>query len=228
MLSGNRAPRVPAHHKAIYESGDRKVEVQVHDLSTSGIFVRSGFFDRAGTDARLHLQTHLSHGPVTISARVARTGDLPCRGMGLYFTNPTESGHDVINRYCHSFGQDHRIILVDDDPAILRMMARLLRDRGVAYFGIDLPVDSEYVIARFKPQVVLLDVMMPRMNGPELARRLRTMEDTRDITVAFYSATSPDSLPSDVRDIPFIPKGCPLKELMNSLDGLLGRPQLPA
>ena len=228
MNANLRAPRVPAHHIAVYESAERTAEVHVHDMSSSGLFVRSTVFDPEGTEVRLHVHTHLSHEPVSVSARVARTGDSPCRGMGLYFTEPDEAGRTVIDRYCAAFEQEHRVILVDDDTAILRMMARLLRNRGIAYIGIDLPVDSEYVIARFKPQVVLLDLMMPQVDGIDLARRLRAQDDTRNITLAFYSATSMDHLPEDVRDIPFIPKGCPLKELLAAVDSLLGRAQLPA
>jgi two-component system, OmpR family, response regulator MprA len=71
-----------------------------------------------------------------------------------------------------------RILAVDDDTEILDVLSRGLKFEG---YEVDTAEDGEKALSRFKetaPDLVLLDVMMPGMDGLEVAREIRKMRDT--------------------------------------------------
>ena len=80
------------------------------------------------------------------------------------------------------------ILIVDDVAMNARLLVNLLQDEdynlAVATNGqmaLDLVDDR-------KPDLILLDIMMPNMDGYETCRRLKASEDTRDIPVIFLTA----------------------------------------
>ncbi len=69
--------------------------------------------------------------------------------------------------------ESQKLLLVDDENAITDNLAPFLKRSG---FDVAVAADGEEAldqIASFRPDVVILDVMMPRMNGREVLRRLR-------------------------------------------------------
>ena len=81
-----------------------------------------------------------------------------------------------------------KILIIDDDLDTLRLVGLMLQKQGYQAIsassgakGIEL-VDSE------KPDLIILDVMMPGMDGYEVARRLRTNEKFRDIPILMFTA----------------------------------------
>ena len=80
------------------------------------------------------------------------------------------------------------ILLADDNPQILGMLAARLEKRG---YQILTAGDGEEALelARTRaPALVILDVMMPRKNGWEVARALKQSEDTARIKVVVLTA----------------------------------------
>jgi CheY-like chemotaxis protein len=65
------------------------------------------------------------------------------------------------------------ILLVEDDPAIRRMMQLALEDEGYEVVSVSDGVDALGAIARRPPGLILLDLRMPRMNGWEFAEAYR-------------------------------------------------------
>ena len=80
---------------------------------------------------------------------------------------------------------DGEILIVDDNPANIEVLSELLTDyrRRVA---IDGPTALRLVEAR-PPDLILLDVMMPRMDGFEVCRRLKAQPGTAEIPVIFIT-----------------------------------------
>jgi DNA-binding response OmpR family regulator len=81
-----------------------------------------------------------------------------------------------------------RILVADDDPEILSMISLRLSKRG---FEIDEAQDGVQALAlarQKKPDAVILDVMMPGMNGWEVARELRADRDLKDIGILILTA----------------------------------------
>ena len=84
--------------------------------------------------------------------------------------------------------QGARILLVDDRQANLDILCTLLEDGG---YKILMASDGHIALriaARVVPDLILLDVMMPGIDGYEVCRRLKHDETTRDIPVIFVTA----------------------------------------
>ena len=82
----------------------------------------------------------------------------------------------------------HNILVVDDQPINVQLLKRKLEKEGLrvttAYNGIE-ALES---VKNEKPDLILLDVMMPDMDGIEVCQRLQAQEDTRSIPVIFITA----------------------------------------
>ncbi|EIJ43225.1 bacteriophytochrome (light-regulated signal transduction histidine kinase) [Beggiatoa alba B18LD] len=80
------------------------------------------------------------------------------------------------------------LLIVDDVPANVAMLFDFLTDAGfkvlVAQEGLRAIQKAEYA----KPDLILLDVMMPDMNGFEVCRIIKMQESTRDIPIIFMTA----------------------------------------
>src|SRR5262245_28669648 len=85
-----------------------------------------------------------------------------------------------------------RILLVDDDPAILRLLDVNFRMEG---FEVDATSHGEEALAtaaRDVPDVVVLDLMLPGMDGREILRRRRQQPATSAVRLVFLTARGRD------------------------------------
>lgn len=80
------------------------------------------------------------------------------------------------------------ILVVDDTPENLRLLAGILSEKG--YLVRPVPNGKLALSAAEKmlPDIVLLDIMMPEMDGYEVCQRLKDCEVTKDVPVIFISA----------------------------------------
>jgi two-component system, OmpR family, response regulator len=83
----------------------------------------------------------------------------------------------------------NKILYVEDDPDIAFLVGRVLRKTG----GFEVRhcicgADAIDAIEDFNPDLVLLDVMMPKMDGPETLRRLRKTKTGADVPAVFMTA----------------------------------------
>lgn len=81
-----------------------------------------------------------------------------------------------------------RVLVADDDPIILRLLEVNL---GLEDFVVETASRGEDAIRRaqeLRPDVIILDVMMPGMSGYDVAEQLRQDPDTSGIPVVFLSA----------------------------------------
>ena len=81
-----------------------------------------------------------------------------------------------------------RILIVDDEPNIVLSLEFLMEQAG---FEVAVAEDGEAALAQlaaFRPDLVLLDIMLPRLNGYEVCQRLRAHPDWSSIKVVMLSA----------------------------------------
>ena len=81
-----------------------------------------------------------------------------------------------------------KILLVDDEPNILVAIEFLLAKEG---YKIQKAFDGQQAIEKvesFHPNIIILDVMMPGLDGFEVARRVRHMDGNDDIKIIFLTA----------------------------------------
>ncbi|MDP1653196.1 MAG: response regulator [Rhodocyclaceae bacterium] len=79
------------------------------------------------------------------------------------------------------------ILIVDDDPGNLGALGRMLRRQYEVLIAPSGARALEIVAGPIKPDLILLDVMMPVMNGYEVLKRLRENPDTRALPVIFVT-----------------------------------------
>jgi CheY-like chemotaxis protein len=121
------------------------------------------------------------------------------------------------------------ILIVDDDPDLVETVAMMLEGKGYevgkAYDGIE----AEQAIAKRQPDLVVLDVMMPRKDGYKLCQELKSNEQTRDIPVVLLTAvgdavtsttyTHADGLSTEADE--YIPKPVDPEGLVQTIESFL-------
>ena len=83
-----------------------------------------------------------------------------------------------------------KILLVDDDPDIIELLEYNLKKEGYETASANDGVHAVEMAKTFKPDLILLDVMMPRQDGIETARQLRQLPDFKDTYILFLTARS--------------------------------------
>ena len=87
------------------------------------------------------------------------------------------------------------ILVVDDDPDLVETVAMMLESKdcevGKAYDGIE----GEESIKERRPDLIILDIMMPRKDGYVLCSELKANEETRDIPIILLTAVG-EAVPS--------------------------------
>ncbi len=80
------------------------------------------------------------------------------------------------------------ILVADDDPRLVRVLQINLERDG---FIVMTAEDGKQVLAqvqRCRPDLIILDVMMPNLDGPETSQQLRSNPQTQDIPILFLTA----------------------------------------
>jgi len=129
--------------------------------------------------------------------------------MSIAPDNPMEPG-----------SAEHTILVVDDEPAILRLVSDYLKNVG---FRILVSRDGESALERARyahPDLILLDVVMPGLDGFETCRRLKADETLRDIPVIFMtslSETQDKVLGFQLGAVDYIPKPFEYEEILGRI-----------
>jgi DNA-binding response OmpR family regulator len=84
----------------------------------------------------------------------------------------------------------YKILVVDDNELNLELIGKILELEGYEVATADSGEVALQKIGVFKPDLVLLDVMMPDMDGFELCRRLRKLPISMDLPVLMLTAAS--------------------------------------
>ena len=105
-------------------------------------------------------------------------------------TPAEESTEEVISNFEHNV-YDAKIIIIDDEPLNVRVTQKYLERSGYTKF-VTTTKSSEAcdLIHKEKPDVVLLDLMMPEISGLDILRTLRLDEETRMIPVLILTASN--------------------------------------
>ena len=81
-----------------------------------------------------------------------------------------------------------RVLIVDDEPSIVLSLQFLMQSKGYQVAVARNGEEALKLAAEFKPQLVLLDVMMPAINGFEVCRRLRADPQHYGIKILILTA----------------------------------------
>lgn len=117
-----------------------------------------------------------------------------------------------------------RVLIVDDEPNIVTALEFLLHKHG---YEVQVTANGEDALAQldaFKPDLVLLDVMMPKVSGYEVCQRMRAQPQWQNIKIVMLSAKGREvevskgmSLGADL----YVTKPFSSTELVATIDELL-------
>jgi DNA-binding response OmpR family regulator len=124
-----------------------------------------------------------------------------------------------------------RILLIDDEVGFTRLFKLNLEQRPEYEVRVENWPDRALMTAReFRPDLVLLDVIMPRMIGNDVAARLRADMTLRKVPIVFLSAVggrkSADTSNRALDGFPYIPKPASLEELIEGIERNLPKEQV--
>jgi CheY-like chemotaxis protein len=88
------------------------------------------------------------------------------------------------------------VLIVDDDPIVLEVTRERLESAGYEVHTREEALGTSQWSAEFQPDIVLLDVNMPALAGPELAQLLKKRRATKDIAIILYSSLESEELKS--------------------------------
>ena len=119
-----------------------------------------------------------------------------------------------------------KILIVDDEAAIRQMISLALTNAGYECLEADSAASAQALILRDRPDLILLDWMMPQISGVEYARRLRQEKLTRAIPIIMLTARTEEEdkvrgLESGSDD--YITKPFSTRELLARIKALLRR-----
>jgi two-component system, OmpR family, alkaline phosphatase synthesis response regulator PhoP len=87
---------------------------------------------------------------------------------------------------------DYKILLVDDEKDILEFLSYNLRNEGFNISTASNGIEAVRLTAEIKPHLVLMDVMMPEMDGIAACEEIRSMKNMEHTLVAFLTARGED------------------------------------
>lgn len=123
-----------------------------------------------------------------------------------------------------------KALIVDDEPNIVTALEFLLERRG---YEVRVAANGDEAVAlaeSFRPDVMLLDVMMPKRSGYDVCQRVRARPDLQHVKIVMLSAKGREAevskglaLGADL----YITKPFSTQELVERIDGLLGAAAKP-
>jgi len=88
--------------------------------------------------------------------------------------------------------KDIKILLVDDEPDILEIVGYNLTNEGYQIFTGENGVEAVKLAKKHKPHLIILDVMMPEMDGIEACEQIRKIPDLTETIITFLTARGED------------------------------------
>ncbi len=123
------------------------------------------------------------------------------------------------------------LLIVEDAPEVLQMLDQILRLNGYTVMTARNGQEALAAIEKQQPDLVVTDILMPKIDGFSLIYRLRTDAKTRNIPVVFLTATY---VSGDDRDFAttigatrFVQKPIDTREFLEMIVELLNQPQAP-
>jgi two-component system alkaline phosphatase synthesis response regulator PhoP len=122
--------------------------------------------------------------------------------------------------------ETYKILLVDDEPDILDFLRYNLQKEGFQVFTAGDGVEGLRKAEEVRPHLAILDIMMPKMDGVELCRQLRTRSELANMLVVFLTARDEDYSQIAALDVggdDYITKPIRPRVFMSRINALLRR-----
>jgi two-component system, OmpR family, response regulator VicR len=84
--------------------------------------------------------------------------------------------------------EEKRLVCIEDEPEMIDLVRLILSRKGFNVIGANGGVEGLEVVRREKPDLILLDLMMPDMDGWEVYQQIKADEELREIPVVVVTA----------------------------------------
>ena len=124
----------------------------------------------------------------------------------------------------------HRILVVDDNPTNLKLASDVLEFEGYHIFQAGDAEEALLVIQRMPPDLILMDIALPGMDGLALTRQLKTEALTRSIIIVALTAFAMKGDEAKAREAGcdgYITKPIDTRKLSGLIAGYLRRRPIP-
>ena len=88
--------------------------------------------------------------------------------------------------------EDIKVLLVDDEPDIVEIIGYNIKKENYQLETATNGREALVKVKEFQPHLILLDVMMPIMDGMETCKRIRAVDAYKDILIVFFTARGED------------------------------------
>lgn len=122
----------------------------------------------------------------------------------------------------------HKVLVVDDEPAVAKLVSRVIRAAHpeyevlVAHDGFA----AGELVASARPDVVVLDLRMPQLDGFEVCRRIKSREDTKEIVVIAVTAYHSSKAQKEIMDCgasAYLVKPLDAEALVQQVEAAIGK-----
>jgi uncharacterized protein (TIGR02266 family) len=242
-------PRVDSVLRVSYATLDQLVVAYSTDLSKGGMFLTATELLPVGSALRLEIELPRHGGELSINCRVVyvRDNDTASRtnkpmGMGIQFLDLREADLARIGRLIADQGvgsydssrplraKPLKVLVVDDDHVAREEAARPFRDRGDEVESASDGVAALAACLREAPDVIVSDVQMPRMDGWQLVRIVRSRPELAEVPLVFLTGMrgEDDRLKGYQLGVDdFVPKPSRPEELLARVDRVVKRVRRP-
>ncbi|MFC2164050.1 PleD family two-component system response regulator [Acidobacteriota bacterium] len=119
--------------------------------------------------------------------------------------------------------QEKKILIVDDDPTALKILEKILLSEGYWVAKATNGKEALYIADDFLPDVIILDIMMPVMDGTITAGFLEKNPRTRNIPVLFLTSlvSKAEELGKFAKDRRFLAKPVNKEKLLQEIEKCL-------
>jgi CheY-like chemotaxis protein len=115
--------------------------------------------------------------------------------------------------------QHHEVLVVDDDPAVVRLLKMTLRESGFDVTAARNGAEALEEVRRHEPQAILLDIEMPVMDGRTFFRELRGRHV--DVPVLILSANNPRAVQRELGAQGYVGKPFDADDLVDAVTRLI-------
>jgi len=127
--------------------------------------------------------------------------------------------------------QPSTVVCIEDEPGVIELIRLILERRGLKVVGAASGVQGLEVVRQVRPSLVLLDLMMPGMDGWEVYRRMKADAVMKTIPVIIVTAKAEgidEVLAKHIAKVDdYIKKPFSLQELLQAIERVLGRKTTP-
>ncbi len=203
----------PQFHDSIFEKFSQVDSSETRDIKGSGLGLPIARSITEHHDGKLYVESELGLGSSFIVELPLHIED---EADGAAAADEPE-----FSLLEHGFEPGQTVLIVDDEPSIRRFLRHILEGEGFMVIEARSGVDAVAIAARERPSIVLLDLVLPDIDGFEVLGRLKQQSATRSIPVIILSIIEDEERCFRLGASDYLPKPIDRERLVDRVSRLI-------